>query len=160
MRLDFYTYLQIIKCSLHSYTCILCEFSNILVSSLTNFQLNFFHWITIIQWWDNGTSFPMSIQNMTTPTLYKIWQLVPKCHIMASVHRRLSQSSFPLLELLGPTPKSTFIFFELEEAWFFWPLRPPPLGIWNNNNQMSTPTRNYTSIKHNLNIKIMFSNFK
>ena len=75
----------------------------------------------------NGTSFPMSIQ----------WQLVPyakygnlcpiqnmetraKCHIMASVHRRVSQSSCPPLELLGAPPKSIFLFFELEEARLFW----------------------------------------
>ena len=100
------------------------------------------------------------IQNMATPALYKIWQLMPKCHIMASVHRRLSQSSFPLLELPGPTPKSIFLFFELEETRFFWPLRPPPLGLWYVNNQMSTPTGNYISIKHNLKIKITFSNLK
>ena len=57
--------------------------------------------------------------------LYKIWQLVPKCHIMASV----SQSSCPPSELPGAPPKSIFLFFELEEAWSFWWLRPPPLGL-------------------------------
>ena len=56
---------------------------------------------------------------MATHELYKIWQLVPKFHIMASVHRRLSQSSCPPSKLLGPTPKSIFLFFKLEEAWFF-----------------------------------------
>ena len=97
---------------------------------------------------------------MATRALYKIWQLVPKCHIMASVHRRLSQFSFPPSEPPSPTPKSIFLFFELEEARFFWSLRPPPLGLLNDSNQISNPTGNYTSIKHNLNIKIMFSNFK
>ena len=50
---------------------------------------------------------------MATRAVYKIWQLVPKFHIMASVHRRLSQSSCPLLKLLGPTPKLIYLFFEL-----------------------------------------------
>ena len=127
----------------------------------------------------NGTSFPMSIQwqlvpytkygnsytkygkscpiqNMATCAVYKKWQLMPKCHIMASVHRRVSQSSFPHLELPGAPPKSIFLFFEIEESRFLWPLWPPPLGLWNDNNQMSTPTVNYTSIKHNLKIKISF----
>ena len=45
----------------------------------------------------NGNS--CRIQNMMTCALYKIWQLVPKCHIMASVHRRLSQSSYLPSEL-------------------------------------------------------------
>ena len=67
----------------------------------------------------NETLFPMSIQ----------LKLVPKCHIIASVHRRVSQTSFPPSELLGATPKSIFLFFNLEEARFFWPLRPPPLGL-------------------------------
>ena len=75
----------------------------------------------------NGNSCHM--QNMETHALYKIWKLVPKCHIMASVHRRLSQPSFPPLELPGPTPKSIFLFFELEEARFNRLLRPPPLGL-------------------------------
>ena len=66
---------------------------------------------------------------MATCAVYKIWQLVPKFHIMASVHRRLSQSSCPPSELPGPTPKLIFLFFKLEEARFFWLLRPPPLGI-------------------------------
>ena len=83
----------------------------------------------------NGTSFPMSIQwklvtytkygnscpiqNMAPCALYKIWKLVPKCHIMASVHRRVSQSSFPLLDLPGAPPNLIFLFFELEQALFF-----------------------------------------
>ena len=99
------------------------------------------------------------IQNMGTHALYKIWQLMPKCHIMASVHRRLSQSSCRPSELPGRTPKLIFLFFELEEARLFWLLRPPPVGLWNDNNQISTPTCNYTSIKHNLKIKITFSKF-
>ena len=66
---------------------------------------------------------------MATRALYKIWQLMPKCHIMASVHRRVSQSSCPPLELPGAPPKSIFLFFKLDEARFFWPLRPPPLGL-------------------------------
>ena len=74
-----------------------------------------------------GNSFP--IQNMATRALYKIWQLMPNCHIMASVHRRLSQSSCPPLKLAGPTTKSIFLFFELEEAQFFWLLQTPPLGL-------------------------------
>ena len=65
--------------------------------------------------------------------LYKIWQLMPytkygnSCPIknMASV----SQSSCPPSELPGAPPKSIFLFFELEEAWSFWRLRPPPLGL-------------------------------
>ena len=69
------------------------------------------------------------IQNMATRALYKIWQLMPKCHIMASVHRRLSQSCYPPSELPGTTPKSIFLFFELEEAQFSQLLRPPPLGL-------------------------------
>ena len=77
----------------------------------------------------NGTSFLMFIQNMATCALYKIWQLVPKWHIMASVHRRVSQSSCPPSELPGAPPKSIFLFFELEEARFFLPLLPPPLGL-------------------------------
>ena len=97
---------------------------------------------------------------METCALYKIWQLIPKCHIMASVHRRVSKSPFPPSELPSAPPKLIFLFFELEEARFLWPLRPPPLGIRNENNQMSTPIGNYTSIKNNLKIKIMFSNFK
>ena len=76
------------------------------------------------------------IQNMATRALYKIWKLVPKCHIMAIVHRSVSQSSYPPLEILGATPKSIFLFFELEEDQFLWPIRPPPLGIRNDNNQM------------------------
>ena len=75
----------------------------------------------------NGDS--CHIQNMATRALYKIWQLVPKCHIVASVHRRISQYSCPPSELLGAPPKLIFLFFELEEARFFRPLRPPPLGI-------------------------------
>ena len=66
---------------------------------------------------------------MATRALYKIWQLVPKFHIMASLHRRLSQSSCLPLKLQGPTPKSMLLFFKLEEAQFFLPLRPAPLGI-------------------------------
>ena len=106
----------------------------------------------------NGNSCP--IQNMATCALYKIWQIVPKFHIMASVHRRVCQSSCPPSNLPDAPPKSIFLFFELEEAWFFWPLRPPPLGLWNENNQMPNPMGNYTSIKHNLNIEITFSKFK
>ena len=68
----------------------------------------------------NGNSFP--IQNMETCALYKIWQLVPKCHIMASVHRSISQSSFPHSKLLGAPPKSIFLFLKLEEAQSFWTL--------------------------------------
>ena len=97
---------------------------------------------------------------MATRALYKIWELVPKYHMMASVHRRASQSFYPPSELPSAPPKSSILFFELEEARFFWPLRPPPLGLLNDNNQMSTPTGNYTSIKQNLKIKIMFSNIK
>ena len=59
------------------------------------------------------------IQNMKTRALYKIWQLVPKSHIMASVHRRVSQSSFPPSEVPCAPPKSIFLFFELEESRFF-----------------------------------------
>ena len=40
-----------------------------------------------------------------------------------SVHRRVSQSSFPPSELPDAIPKLIFLFFELEEARFFWPLR-------------------------------------
>ena len=75
----------------------------------------------------NGNS--CCIQNMATHALYKIWQLVPKCHIMASVHRRVSQSSCPPSKLPGAPPKSIFLLFELEEDRFFWLLRPPPLGL-------------------------------
>ena len=75
----------------------------------------------------NGNS--CRIQNMATCALYKIWQFMPKCHIMASVHKRVSQSSFPPSKLPSAPPKSIFLFFELEEARFFWPLRPPPFRI-------------------------------
>ena len=66
---------------------------------------------------------------METRALYKISKLMPKFHIMASVHKSLSKSSCPLSKLPGPTPKSIFLFFELEEAWFSQLLRPPPLGL-------------------------------
>ena len=75
----------------------------------------------------NGNS--CRIQNMETPDLYKIWKLVPKCNIMASVHRKVSQYSCPPSELPSAPPKLIFLFFELEEAQFLWPLQPPPLGI-------------------------------
>ena len=53
----------------------------------------------------NGNSCPT--QNMEICALYKIWQLVPKCHIMASVHRRVSQSSFRPSELPGAPPNQS-----------------------------------------------------
>ena len=65
----------------------------------------------------NGNS--CRIQNMATRALYKIWKLAPKCHIMASVHRKVSQYSFTPSELLGAPLKLIFIFFELEETRFF-----------------------------------------
>ena len=64
-----------------------------------------------------GNSCP--IQNMATHALYKIWKLTPKLHIMDNIHRRVSQSSFPPLELPGAPPKYIFLFFNLEEAQSF-----------------------------------------
>ena len=70
-----------------------------------------------------------NVYTMETHALYKIWKLMQKCHIMASVHRRVSQSSCPHSELPGAPPKLIFLLFELEEARSFRSLRTPPLGL-------------------------------
>ena len=74
---------------------------------------------------------------MATRVVYKIWQLVPytkygnSCQNATSWLVYIGGSLNPLSpsELPGATPKSIFLFFKLEEAQFFWPLQPPPLGL-------------------------------